>query len=271
MSNTIKVTVRTQSEQTNQAVDVVKGSGQKGQPTRIRAIKDARYQLQDVDNNNVAPEKVNAKRMGKNLHLSFGDSKEADLIIDGYYDAHPLGDAGSNIYGQSTDGSMYEYISGTSDSASTIATLSDGGKPMLQVLSTEAVAFELSSLPLAAAVLPAYVDAAVIAVGASTTLTDEKTEPAELTVLRNAAQNNNAASPAITAQTYAAAGVTGVTDANVDAINSALNTAAIAGNGVVSAAQLQAIVNAYNAILAENNNPSAADPSAANYAATRNC
>ena len=126
MSKTIKVTVHAASEQANQTVNVMQGSGKAGQPTHIRAIKDARYQLQDANNNNVAPEKINAKRVGKNLHLSLDAGSDADLIIDGYYDVHTTTESGS-IFSQMPDGSVHEYVAGNSAGNSSIAALADGG------------------------------------------------------------------------------------------------------------------------------------------------
>jgi hypothetical protein len=78
---------------------------------------------------------------------------------------------------------------------------------------------------------------------------------------------------------YAQAGVTGVSDSNLHAINDALASLAVDSTAVSTTAQVQAIVDAYNAILGEANDstntpgdttPDAtptADPTAANYAA----
>jgi hypothetical protein len=269
MSQTIKVTVHTASEQTNQTVNVVQGSGKAGQPTHIRAIKDARYQLQDVNNNNVAPEKINAKRVGKNLHLSLDAGNEADLIIDGYYDVHTTTDSGS-IFSQMQDGSIHEYIASSTANNGAISSLTDGGAYTQQVLSTEAIAgFELSGLPAVASAVPGYIGAGAVGTVAVAEVAKKEEDPIELTTLRNAAENNSATATTITAQTYAAAGITGVTDANVAAINSALNSAAITGTEAGGRAQLQAIVDAYNAILANADGTAnnASNPTQAQYAA----
>jgi len=85
-----------------------------------------------------------------------------------------------------------------------------------------------------------------------------------------AAQANNASTTTPTAATYATAGVTGVTSDNLAAINNALNSAAVTGTSVDTPAEIQALVNSYNAILAEANGSAAdatpaTDPTAADY------
>ena len=85
---------------------------------------------------------------------------------------------------------------------------------------------------------------------------------AALSAISAAAEGNTATASTPSAQTYADAGVTGVTADNLAAINSALssgtpgdaaNVAGISGGEANTAAELQAIVNSYNAILAEAN------------------
>lgn len=76
--------------------------------------------------------------------------------------------------------------------------------------------------------------------------------------------------PGPTVAQYAAAGIKGVTDANVDAINNAVITTL--GTNLQNTAQVQAVVDAYTVILAEANGaaPDATpglDPTAAQYAA----
>lgn len=90
-----------------------------------------------------------------------------------------------------------------------------------------------------------------------------------LGVIKNFAKSNGGTAP--TAADYTSAGVTGVTAANLDAINSALATAALDDTKVDSPAKVQTIVDSYNAIIAEANGAaadgSATDPAAAQYAA----
>ncbi|MEK7346625.1 MAG: hypothetical protein AAB176_13145, partial [Pseudomonadota bacterium] len=100
-----------------------------------------------------------------------------------------------------------------------------------------------------------------------------------LSTLIDAAQGNTATSSNLAPSVYEQAGVTGVTTDNVGAINSALDSAPVNGAAVDSVAKVQAVVNAYTAILAEANDSAntpgdgtadatpLADPTAAQYAA----
>lgn len=268
MTQAVQVTVHTRADTSVRSIEVVQGSGEKGQPTRIPAQKDARYQLQYASNQTTAPQTISAKRVGKNLYVSLDGGSEADLIVEGYYDELSSTDTLSNIYSQLADDAIHEYVAGTSGSS--IAELPDGGDFASQVLSTDAVAgFELSSLPLASSTLPSYLGpslaGASAGAAANAALNKKEEDAAELLSLRNAAQNNNASAPTITAKTYEGAGVTGVTDANVEALNSALNSDAVTGEQVSTREQLQAIVDAYNNILDEAANPTEVDPTSADF------
>jgi uncharacterized membrane-anchored protein len=272
MSKTLKLTVQTANEQGAQTFNVIQGGGKTGQITTVRAVPAARYQLQDADNN-AAPEKIKAKRMGKNLHLSLDASNEADLIIEGYYDVHTGTESGS-IYTQLQDGAIHEYIAGSTGENLAISKLTDGASFVEQVISPlaldGAVVASAPAIGVVASVFPGALGAGAVGAVAVAEITKKDEDPIELSILRDAAQNNSAQAPAITAQTYAAAGVTGVTEANVAAINSALNSATITGAQAGNRAQLQAIVNAYKAIQdnadgTANNN--ATNPTQAQYAA----
>lgn len=65
MAKTIKVLVNTGNEETNKVFDVTQGSGKKGNPTSIKAIKGARYHLEDPAAKNVGPENIRSKRVNK--------------------------------------------------------------------------------------------------------------------------------------------------------------------------------------------------------------
>jgi len=84
MAKTIQILVNTGSSETNKVFDIV--SNNKGKSTRISAVKGARYQLQDPAANDVGPEIIRSKRVGKNLYVMMDGSKEPDLIIEDYYD-----------------------------------------------------------------------------------------------------------------------------------------------------------------------------------------
>lgn len=71
-----------------------------------------------------------------------------------------------------------------------------------------------------------------------------------LAVIAHAAYNNSATAETLGANIYATAGVTGVNSSNLDSINSALNSEAITMPGLSRTADVQALVNAYDAILA---------------------
>ena len=105
MANTIKVTVNTGAEATTQTVEIVKG-----QPAHVKAVKGARYELQDVANKNTGPQQISTKRVGKNLQVSFDGASQPDLIVDDYYTVNTPSDPSSSLYGKAEDGSMYEYV-----------------------------------------------------------------------------------------------------------------------------------------------------------------
>jgi sugar lactone lactonase YvrE len=71
-----------------------------------------------------------------------------------------------------------------------------------------------------------------------------------LATISGAAENNTATATSPAASDYASAAVTGVDATNLAAINSALNTAAINSAAADTAAEVQAIVDAYAAVLA---------------------
>ena len=98
-----------------------------------------------------------------------------------------------------------------------------------------------------------------------------------INAIRDAAEANSATGAAPTAATYATAGVTGVTAANLASINDALNSAAVNGAAADTKPEVQAIVDAYAAILATANDAAGSTgnataqttpaPTAAQYAA----
>ena len=65
MSKTIKALINTGNEQTNKTFDVVQGNGAKGKPTTIKAVKGARYHLEDPAVKNVGPENIRSKRVSQ--------------------------------------------------------------------------------------------------------------------------------------------------------------------------------------------------------------
>lgn len=63
MAKNIKVLVNTGTEETNKTFDVAQGGGKAGKPTTIKAVKGARYHLEDPSAKNVAPENIRSKRV----------------------------------------------------------------------------------------------------------------------------------------------------------------------------------------------------------------
>ena len=145
MAKTIQVLVNTGNEETSKTIDV---KAKNGQATRISVVKGARYQLEDPEAKGVGPEKISSKRVGKNLHITLDGSKDADLIIEGYYEEDVLSEQSHGLYGRAEDGQLYEYIPEDPSPEGLSINLVDGGKPVSQVLGTSPVgeAFELSGL-----------------------------------------------------------------------------------------------------------------------------
>lgn len=84
----------------------------------------------------------------------------------------------------------------------------------------------------------------------TTPLYSDKQVAAALATIRDAAEANNATGTAPSLDTYMVAGIKGVTAGNLGAVNDALNSASIKGASVDTAPEVQALVNAYKAILA---------------------
>jgi len=79
MAKTIQVFISTGAEDTNQTHNFVQGSGDQGKPTRIKAVKGARYQLKDPAAKDVGPEYIRSKRVNK--FPWFLDSSEQRLQV----------------------------------------------------------------------------------------------------------------------------------------------------------------------------------------------
>lgn len=138
----------------NVLVTVPAGAGASGNPTRIKAKPDTRYELQDdLKGKGLAPDQVRGKRVGKNLYLMFEDNGKPDVIIEGYYDSVNLQQV-PTIVGKAENGSIYEYIPHDPELSSMSTTLKDGYTPAMLSLGGGPIAggaFELAGLPLVAA------------------------------------------------------------------------------------------------------------------------
>jgi VCBS repeat-containing protein len=138
----------------NVLVTVPAGAGASGNPTRIKAKPDTRYELQDdLKGKGLGPDQVRGKRVGKNLYLMFEDNGKPDVIIEGYYDPINLQQV-PTIVGKAENGSVYEYIPHDPELSSMSTTLKDGYTPAMLSLGGGPIAggaFELAGLPLVAA------------------------------------------------------------------------------------------------------------------------
>jgi hypothetical protein len=97
MAKTIQASVKTGNNETNQLAQVVQGSGDQGQPTRLKAVKGAHYELKDLASQDATPVPVRSKRVGKHLHMMLEGSEEADLIVEDYYVVNPASDDQTGI------------------------------------------------------------------------------------------------------------------------------------------------------------------------------
>ena len=109
MAQQYKVLVKTGQAKNDQALTVEQGQAAKGQALRIEAQAGVKYELQGVDKAaQVAPANVKVKRVGKDLHILFDDSEQADVIMEDYFEV--LSEVDSALIGQAENGSFYEYI-----------------------------------------------------------------------------------------------------------------------------------------------------------------
>ena len=126
MSKKFKVIVNTGNANNNEALDVTQGQGGRGQPVRIKAKAGAKYQLLDLEKAKaVGPDLVKVKRVGKNFHIQFDGSTEADVIIEDYFDVMPEGY--NALIGQAESGIGFEYVIESPEGRRALSTLLDGG------------------------------------------------------------------------------------------------------------------------------------------------
>ena len=92
-----------------------------GQPTVVRATKNANYELIDQATGR-GPHHIVTKRSGKDLHVSFEeDGSIADLIIEDFYGSGDIG-----LVGLSENGQYYYYIPDTGEVADYVTQLANG-------------------------------------------------------------------------------------------------------------------------------------------------
>lgn len=83
MTNTIQLIVYAGPED-QKIYDIHQGSAA-NKPTRVKAVKGARYQLKDIAAKDAGPAYIRSKRVGKDLHVGLFGKNETDLIIENYY------------------------------------------------------------------------------------------------------------------------------------------------------------------------------------------
>ncbi|SUA55932.1 VCBS repeat [Oligella ureolytica] len=101
----ITLTIHTATEST----ESIRFNARDAQPIRIQAQHHVNYELVD-EATGFAPEPIDIKRVGNDLHVTFEDSgasnSESDLVIEGYYD-----EEGTNLLiGLHENGNIYTYV-----------------------------------------------------------------------------------------------------------------------------------------------------------------
>ncbi len=257
---TLRVTV----DQAVQRIDLTAGAS--GRPVRIRAVDGARYQLGAAElaagQPSQAPPTIKVRRVGQDLHLYLDDSASPQVILEGYHDLPA--NTSSAVLGQGPDGVLHEYVVLQDGFGVDMASVPERAAPWEAVLAREpwGAAGDTGAgglVPLAAPGVLAAVAGGAVAVAAAgggggdgagsgpgtPTLTPEQA----LQAIREAADANNASDSTVPLSTYTSAGVSGVNGSNLAAIHSALNSAAVGGAQVDTAAKVQAVVDAYNRVL----------------------
>ena len=227
----------------------------------IPAQADVTYLLSDPLSN-TGPDKLSAKRVGKNLHISLGKGNPdtPDLVIEGYFDF-----PAAPISGTLADGGQAAYDLGALAQASpSTASATTTAENTVTQASLPSEGFDKSKLMLGGLGLLALGGAGGGGGGSGGT-------SANVTTLLNKvsayADDNTKSAPELA--DYEGIGITGVKATNLSAINSAVD--ALSGTKVDSKDELQAVVDAYLKILAEANGVDAdttpANPTANDYAA----
>jgi large repetitive protein len=128
--------------------DIAQG-GSINKPTRVKAVKGARYQLKDFAAKDVGPTYILSKRVGKDLHVGLYGSRDTDLIIENYYVESNASADGKGLYGMAENGDLYEYVPEDPSSKGLTSNLTDGNTAISQVLGGIPLepTFSLASVP----------------------------------------------------------------------------------------------------------------------------
>jgi len=135
MAQQFKVLINAGKDQAPQTLQAEQGAGQRGRPLIIKAKAGAKYQLVEQGKgrgNDLAPDNIKAKRVGKHLHLMFETDTVADVIIEDYYDVMPEGYNG--VIGKAENGSFYEYLTEDPTDPGLIPLLKDNATAVTQAL-----------------------------------------------------------------------------------------------------------------------------------------
>ena len=133
MTKAIQLIVSTSAED-QKIYNLEQSGGGSNQPTRIKAVKGARYQLKDIAAKDVGPTYIRSKRVGKDLHVGLAGGGDTDLIIENYYVEGNTPADGKGLYGMAENGDLYEYVPEDPSEKGLTSNLIDGNMPVSQVL-----------------------------------------------------------------------------------------------------------------------------------------
>jgi hypothetical protein len=231
---------------------VTQGSGR--DPIILTAQPDVMYLLSDTVLN-VGPAKIAAHRNGKNLLITLDGSNPdlPDVIIEGYFDYPP-----APINGMLSNGGHSSYDLG----ALSISTVEPATQVTEQASTTTNTSVQ-AALPqqswwsdhkwLIGGGLGAVALGAAASGGGDDATPAPAADVTALATIKTFANDSNQERPQV--KHYTDAGVTGVTTANLAAMNSAVEV--LSASNVDTKEKLQTIVTAYNKILASTNSTGA--------------
>jgi hypothetical protein len=211
----------------------------------INAQGDAIYVLGDNVGNN-GPAKITAKRVGKNLQIAFGNGNPnvPDIIIDGYFDFKPA-PIGSAIEGGGQ--AFYDLGVFSTNATDPVDPTVVIGKAAELVPKTNPTAGGLDTIGWAIAGVAGIVAIA----GSGGGKGGNDAAALETALAKVIAFAGDATKPTPTTADYSSIGIKGVSEANLGAINSAID--ALAATSVDSKTKIQDVVDAYSKILGEAN------------------
>jgi large repetitive protein len=122
-TSNIQIVVLQPKSQSTEAYEVLSGAGARGQTLKIKVKALSRYQLKDLSQQDqAAPELVNAKRVGKNLEIKFEDGDgPPDLVLENFYDSDPV--EAPALVGEAENGFLYEYVVEAARAETSLSTL----------------------------------------------------------------------------------------------------------------------------------------------------